>query len=148
MLPSNGTPAQGATAEPERRAPGEAAATQPGRVRPGSAAVQTTPETARRPSMLSADQRAELQEAAAGGFAEDHAGMSARAARLSSMQEKKRQRLGGAFLISRRVGGPGLLSRQEGRRKQKQENRGGPGGPALRIRPRREKNPDLDHEIS
>lgn len=55
--------------------------------------MQTTPETARRPAMLSAGKRAELQEAAAGGFAEDHAGMSARAARLSSMQEKKRQRL-------------------------------------------------------
>ena len=76
MLPSNGTPAQGATAEPGRRAPGEAAATQPGRVRPGGAAVQTTPETARRPAVLSAGKRAELQEAAAGGFAEDHAGMS------------------------------------------------------------------------
>ena len=34
------------------------------------------------------------------------------------------------------------------REKTKTRKQRGPGGPALRIRPRREKNPDLDHEIS
>ena len=45
-------------------------------------------------------------------------------------------------------GGPGA-SKEAGRReKTKTRKQRGPGGPALRIRPRREKNPDLDHEIS
>ena len=37
-------------------------------------------------------------------------------------------------------------SGREGKTKNKKQ--GGGGGPALRIRPRREKNPDLHHEIS
>ena len=64
MLPSIATPAQGVAAEPARRAPGEAATTEPGRVRPDGTAMQTTPETARRPAMLG-ERAAELQEAAA-----------------------------------------------------------------------------------
>ena len=41
--------------------------------------------------------------------------------------------MGGAFLISRKVGGPGLQGRQEGGRKQKQENRMGGRGPGLKT---------------
>ena len=49
------------------------------------------------------------------------------------------------FPVSGRPGGSGAVG---GRGKQKIENRGGGGGPALRTRPRREKNQDLDHQIS
>ena len=48
------------------------------------------------------------------------------------------------FPLSTRPWGAGVVG---GRGKQKTENRGGAGGPALRIRPRREKDSDLDHEI-
>ena len=43
---------------------------------------------------------------------------------------------GGAFLISRRVGGQRLPSMREGGGKWKMENKGGPGGPSLHDGPR------------
>ena len=45
-------------------------------------------------------------------------------------------------------GRPGASKAEGGGEKTKTRKQRGPGGPALRIRPRREKNPDLDHEIS
>ena len=39
-------------------------------------------------------------------------------------------------------GRPGASKAGSRERKQKTKNRGGPGGPALRIRPRRRKNPE------
>ena len=45
-------------------------------------------------------------------------------------------------------GRPGPSKAEGGGEKTKTRKQRGPGGPALRIRPRREKNPDLDHEIS
>ena len=51
---------------------------------------------------------------------------------------------GRAFLITREVGGPGGSGVVGGRGKQKNRKQRGAGGPALRIRPRREKKSDLE----
>ena len=45
-------------------------------------------------------------------------------------------------------GRPGASKAEGGGEKTKTRKQRGARGPALRIRPRREKNPDLDHEIS
>ena len=56
--------------------------------------------------------------------------------------------LPGRYVFDLSVSGrPWALEVVGGWEKTKNKKQRGAGGPALRIRPRREKNPDLDHEI-